>query len=75
MSEKEQASRIVIKTVNGREIINIKVGVEVKYVLAYLPKKDEWVTWEADDAVENFYRGHYFKDRESAEKDFHKRGI
>ena len=34
-----------------------------------------YVTWETDKDMKNFYWGHYFKDRYSAERDLVKRGM
>lgn len=65
----------IIKTVGDREIIKVKGNPGNKYVLAYLPAKDEWVSWISDDAVENFSIGHYFRNRVDAEKDFLNRGV
>lgn len=45
-----------------------------KYVLAYLPPKNEWVTWGTDEGVAKFYWGRYFTNRDDAETDFLKRG-
>lgn len=34
-----------------------------------------YVTWECDSKKENFYWGHYFKDKYAAERDLVKRGM
>ncbi len=50
-------------------------------VLGHNPELEEqnittpFATWETDKEKKNFFWGHYFKDRYSAERDLLKRGI